>query len=37
MGSAAIRTDDTDAVVAGGVESTSMVQPVLNTKNMQDC
>lgn len=36
MGTASIRLGDSDVVVAGGVESISMVQPVLNTSNLQD-
>lgn len=36
MGHAAVQMGHASAVVAGGVESISMVQPVLNTNAMQD-
>lgn len=36
MGTASVRMGESDAVVAGGVESISMVQPALNTTHLQD-
>lgn len=36
IGQAAVQMGDASAVVAGGVESISMVQPTLNTNAMQD-
>lgn len=36
MASASVQLGQAEAVVAGGAESISMVQPVLNTKHLQD-